>query len=337
MLSDKIKRQLQFGGYRVVPTGKQPYQLMVKEGASDFAVCLIEDTSIFKGQLQVLDSFLARVREALKSTYGKSYELLALTVSEDIGRDRWMADCSYPLWFIELSGRRVVFDNQPARFGDVETLLEKKVYPWSGIFTESGSLPYATLGIVLINLAVQIIVAWQERGGRGSGLLYAMVLYIGDFMLKPEYYRLLTSAFLHFGWDHLINNMIVLVYLGKAAEHLCGRGKFIISYLICAIGANAASAAWYIWSGQPEVYTAGASGAVFGVAGMLLALVIFCKGRPGQVTTRQLVWMMLFTIYHGLAESGINNCAHIAGAVLGFACGLVIWMFFLRRKEGEKQ
>ena len=336
MLPERVKRQLQSGGYREVPVGKQPYYLMMKKEEIGYAAFLLKDSNMFQGQLLQMNVFLTRICAALEEQYSCPFRMLVLAVSEDVKKDRWMTESSIPVWLIGLSGRPVIFENQPGTFGNVEKLLEKKVYPWTGIITENGFIPWVTLVLAAVNLAVQIVVAWQETGGRESGLLYAMVLQIGDFCAHPEYYRLLTSAFLHFGWQHLFNNMLVLLFLGRTAERIAGRGKFLAAYLICAVGANAASAVWYGWNGQTEVYTAGASGAVFGVAGMLLFFVLMNKGRLEQVSTRQLIWMMAFTVYHGFAESGINNCAHITGGILGFVCGFLIWFVCLRERGAAK-
>ena len=76
-----------------------------------------------------------------------------------------------------------------------------------------------------------------------------MVLQIGKFVQKPEWWRLVTSVFLHFGWDHLFNNMLVLLYLGALAERCLGKWRFLGVYLISGIGANAASVWWYVHQG----------------------------------------------------------------------------------------
>ena len=104
--------------------------------------------------------------------------------------------------------------------------------------------------------------------------------------------------------------------------------------MICAVGANVASVIWYCHRGEIYITTAGASGAVFAVAGMLLILVILHKGKMEGITLRRLMWMLIFTVYHGITEQGVNNCAHIAGAFLGMACGLLfVLLNFVKRKR----
>lgn len=355
LLSDKIQRQLQLGGYREVSAPKLPCRVLIRrDEAAVYAVCLAESGNLFRAffpeerggtegdgmhpererAAEKLDALLFGIERALEASTSLPCQMLALVISEDPGQDKTLAAGTHAVWLMDLAGRRIVFDNQPSGFDGVERLLETKVYPWSGLqITGSGGLPWATLLLVLVNLLVQAVVAWQEWANGYSELMGAMVLQIGRFWQKPEYYRLLTSAFLHFGWSHLFNNMLVLLFLGKTAERVAGKGRFLISYLICAVGANAASVIWYIQTGQLAVATAGASGAVFGVAGMVLVWVVMNHGRLDDVSTRQIVWMIAFTVYHGIAESGINNCAHIAGVILGILCGIVIWVF--RRRPGH--
>ena len=107
-------------------------------------------------------------------------------------------------------------------------------------------------------------------------------------------------------------------------------------YLISGIGANAASVWWYVHQGDLLVATAGASGAIFGIAGLLLCIVLLSKGHFEEITLRQLIFMMFFTLYHGFAESGVNNCAHIVGAIIGFVCGIIIFCQMKKnRAEGR--
>ena len=165
-----------------------------------------------------------------------------------------------------------------------------------------------------------------------------MVLQIGEFVQKTEWWRLVTSVFSHFGWDHLFNNMLVLLYLGALAERCIGKWRFLGVYLISGIGANAASVWWYVHQGDLLVATAGASGAIFGIAGLFTMYCFYCqKVILKKITLRQLIFHDVFLLlYHGFAESGVNNCAHIVGAIIGFVCGIIIFCQMKKnRAEGR--
>ena len=138
-----------------------------------------------------------------------------------------------------------------------------------------------------------------------------------------EYYRLFTAMFMHFGINHLINNMLVLFVIGDNLERALGHVKYLILYLCCGIGAGWIS----LYFQEPAVLTvsAGASGAIFGVIGGLLYAVAVNKGRLEDLSTRQLVVMIAFSLYFGFTSVGIDNAAHISGLVLGILFGGILY------------
>lgn len=339
MLIDKIKRQLEYGGYRNVQASGFPCQIMIKKAENSYVVCLFEDSHILEGQNFKLDYIQRTVKMAVERQLMASCKTIALVISDDIGRDRVLVEGEEPVWLIDQAGQRIVFDNQPGQFGELEILLEKRVMPWNRWFPKGDKVPWITLFMVLINLIIQIIVEIQIQINGESALMEHMVLQIGRFKYNPQYYRLLTAAFLHFGWTHLFNNMLVLTFLGRLAEQIAGRLRFLTIYLFCAVGANIMSVIWYDWNNELYVATAGASGAVFAVAGMILAWLILGKGHLESVSLRQIVMLLVFTVYHGIAEGGVNNCAHITGAIMGFVFGILIWMklAFEKKRRGAAQ
>lgn len=151
------------------------------------------------------------------------------------------------------------------------------------------------------------------------GALYAPLV-----VLKKEYYRLVTAMFMHFGIHHLVNNMLVLFVLGDNLERALGRVKYLIFYMACGIGANLVSVYVY-WTTEPNVLSAGASGAVFGVVGGLIYAVLRNKGRLEDLSSRQLILMAVFSLYLGFTNTGTNNTAHMSGIILGLLMGAVLY------------
>ena len=178
--------------------------------------------------------------------------------------------------------------------------------------------------LVILNILIQCIVAVGEIGGKESALMNMMVLQIGEFVQKPEWWRLVTSVFLHFGWDHLFNNMLVLLYLGALAERCLGKWRFLGVYLISGIGANAASVWWYVHQGDLLVATAGASGAIFAVMGAILWLVIKNKGKLDDISGRKFVLMIVLSVFQGYTSMGVDNSAHIGGLIMGFLLCMIL-------------
>ena len=185
-----------------------------------------------------------------------------------------------------------------------------------------------TTGLIVINVLVFFLLSL--RGDTESG--YFMLQY--GAMYEPlvteghEYYRLITSLFLHFGIQHLLNNMVMLGALGYQLENEIGRIRFLLIYFISGIGGNLCSLYWNVSHGE-QVISAGASGAIFGLMGALLYIVAVNRGRLGRLSGRGMLIMVALSLYFGLTSSGVDNSAHIGGLI----CGILITVLLYRRKR----
>ena len=145
----------------------------------------------------------------------------------------------------------------------------------------------------------------------------------GPLTLSGEWWRLLTNVFVHGGLIHIAFNMWCLWNLGALAEALYGRWTYAAIYLICGVGASLTSAAWH-----PYTPSVGASGAIFGLAGALLAafkLGEFSVPRSAlSGTLRSLGAFVVYNLIFGFAMPGIDNSAHIGGLVTGLIVGAII-------------
>lgn len=149
---------------------------------------------------------------------------------------------------------------------------------------------------------------------------------------EHQYYRLLTCTFIHFGISHLFNNMLVLAYIGDNLERALGKIKYLVVYLMAGVGSSAVSAVWSMLKDEYSV-SGGASGAIFGVVGALLVIVIRNRGQLEDLSSRQLLLFAGFSIYHGVTSAGIDNMAHVSGFVIGALLGGLLY----RRKRYRKQ
>lgn len=141
---------------------------------------------------------------------------------------------------------------------------------------------------------------------------------------REEYFRLLTSVFMHFGVNHIANNMIILFILGDNMERALGHVKYLVFYLVCGVGANVVSMMVNVMQGD-VVVSAGASGAIFGVIGGLLYAVVINHGRLEDLSTRQLAVMILCSLYFGFTSTGVDNVAHVAGLLIGIVMAVLLY------------
>lgn len=147
-----------------------------------------------------------------------------------------------------------------------------------------------------------------------------------------EYYRLVVSMFLHFGIQHLGNNMLVLLFLGDCLERNIGKIKYLLIYFLGGVGANLLSMYLEIRNGKYFI-SAGASGAVFAVIGALIYIVIANRGRIENFTTRQLIIMAGLSLYFGMTSTGVDNAAHFGGLVSGFVLAIFLYRRVSRRRR----
>lgn len=133
--------------------------------------------------------------------------------------------------------------------------------------------------------------------------------------------------FVHFGIEHLVSNMIILEALGARVEHLLGKVIYPICYIVTGMVASIGSlAACYL--GHPYDYAGGASGALFGLMGLLIVMASFNKGRVGDISLRNLLMLCFLTIANGYVSDGIDNAAHIVGLVFGIVLGLLMTPYY---------
>ena len=123
-----------------------------------------------------------------------------------------------------------------------------------------------------------------------------------------EVFRLLTAAFLHGGWLHLLVNMLALFTIGPQLEAALGRGRYLTLYLLSALGGSVAG---FVFS-PPTTYSVGASGAVFGLFGAFYLVVRRLGGDTGQIAVLLIINLVItFTI------PNIDARAHLGGLATG--------------------
>ena len=149
--------------------------------------------------------------------------------------------------------------NRLARSGMVELMPDSSFFSLPRI--DKQNIPWMTLLLVAANVAVFI---WIEINGSAADsdfMLSMGAAYAPSILIDHEYYRLFTHMFLHFGFLHLFNNMISLIILGYTTEHVLGRVRFLLLYLLSGIGGGLLSLAYCVSIHENNV-SAGASGAM---------------------------------------------------------------------------
>lgn len=188
-----------------------------------------------------------------------------------------------------------------------------------------------TVILAAINVIVFFVLTLEGMPEDGMFLLEHGAMYVPKVVEDGEFYRLFTSMFLHFGFRHLMNNMVILALAGWNLEIETGSVRFLIVYILSGLGGNILSAWQEVFTADYAI-SAGASGAIFGIIGALLSIAIRSHGKIGEISGRGLIFMIIISLYYGFSSGGVDNAAHIGGLLTGFMLG-----FLLYRKHNGKR
>lgn len=184
------------------------------------------------------------------------------------------------------------------------------------IWKQISRYPFVSITIVSINLLVFILcMIFPQIYNKGGSGIYQVVFC-------KDYARVLWTMFLHSNAEHIFNNMIIVMFMGSMLEQQVGHIKYGLVYFVSGIGASLFSL-WVKWYHYDWSVSIGASGAVFGLDGLLLAMVLFRKDDMNLPIAR-VILVIFLSVYSGFSNSGIDNAAHVGGLFIGFVLGTVI-------------
>jgi membrane associated rhomboid family serine protease len=177
----------------------------------------------------------------------------------------------------------------------------------------------ATLLLIALNVAAYLAEVATGHGGFyeivGSSLVFEFGLF-GPLVHEGQWYRLVTSAFLHQGLWHIGGNMLLLFFLGRILEPGIGTARFVAVYLVSLL-AGAFGALLL----TPDALSYGASGAVFGVTG---ATFVVARGRGVDALASSVGILILLNLAFSFGVPGISIGDHLGGLAAGVLCALLI-------------
>jgi membrane associated rhomboid family serine protease len=193
------------------------------------------------------------------------------------------------------------------------------------------STPVVTRGLILVN-AVVFLAALATGAPVGSGLAGTVDIHgllFGPAMANGhhEYWRIVTSGFLHSGLPHIAINMFSLYMVGNALEPAIGRVNFLVVYLVSLLAGSFGALLF-----SPDIETIGASGAIFGVFGALIAV---SRARGISIWQSGLGGILLLNLVLSVSIPGIAIGAHLGGLAGGLICGWLVVEVGERRRMKE--
>lgn len=188
---------------------------------------------------------------------------------------------------------------------DINKKSKEEVDKMNKIF--KSNTPVLTIMLITINVLIFLYSLFFDKN---SMLINNFALY-GPYVRGGDYYRLISSAFLHVSLFHLLVNMYSLYIIGSQIENFFGKTKYIVIYLFSAIMGSLFSMLF------TRGVSIGASGAIFGLLGAMLYFGYFYRIYLGNTITSQILPVILINLLIGFSSSSIDNFAHIGGLVGG--------------------
>jgi membrane associated rhomboid family serine protease len=191
-----------------------------------------------------------------------------------------------------------------------------------------GAFP-ATIALIAVNLAVYLVEIARGTGGL-SGISPQMYtefavyggggqwqhLLPGGGVADGEWYRLVTGGFLHYDIAHILFNMVALFFVGRLVEPALGTIRFLALYFASLLAGSFGALLL-----DPNAFTAGASGAIFG---LFAAAFVIARGRGLNAVAGQLGFVLVLNLAFTLGVPGISVGGHLGGLVGGGVCALAI-------------
>ena len=329
-----------------------------------FAVVTVDETT---GNLLTREQFehiSMQIREFIQKRGCQHTFFLYLLISEEDGSQERLFGNQGNYWrIIPTRGQVMVFEDTVAEFMELRRPLER-LFPATNAFRRSAAgsssyggsqwghsgsgsfggrrwnmfrqywrdnlFPKCNMIVVAVNIAIFLITDFFLFSSADALVEWGALGWY-EVLKEGEWYRLLTSMFMHGGIDHIFSNMLVLFYLGSCLEQQIGSLRYGAIYLGSGILAGFTSMGYNMVLGDYTL-SIGASGAVFGVMGALLCLVIFFREQSGEFNLRQMAVMVFFGLYGGFTGQGVDNAAHVGGLVAGFLLTALLMLLHGKKK-----
>lgn len=244
-------------------------------------------------------------------------------------------------WLIDITGKRlIIYENQAADVLGLkqkfEKVLEDARYETDAsetvkyydnhplLLKRPGWVTLFNTIIIALNIIIFLLVHFTKIFGGTEQIMAEGSLSWYFVKEEREYYRILTSMFLHNDFGHLINNMLVLFFVGDNLERAAGKLKYLIIYFGSGILAGISSISYNMIK-EENVFSIGASGAIFGIVGAMGYILAVNKGRLEDISSRQIILFTIFSLYGGISSVNIDNIAHIGGFVAGILLALLLY------------
>ena len=320
-------------GYNPIILHGAENEIWLENMDSDYKIVRIVSNYIHNDEQMKFDSFRTRqiVKKIKKQTLSFSMNTLSFFVNmgDNVNIDKFndsknvvvdLKDIS------DLSDNKIVIDAFPdiisnnefkeegiSLFVKLTQDINKKNEIQNNIASDifKKKVPYVTLGIILINFVVFLLMYLFGKDSHDVQTLVKFGALYKPFVKNGEFFRLITCAFVHIGVVHLLVNSYSLFIIGSQMESFLGKLKYFFVYIISALCGSLMSIVFH------ETVSAGASGAIFGLLGSMLYFGYNYRVFLGNVLRSQIIPLIILNLVIGFIIPGVDVAAHVGGLLGG--------------------
>lgn len=319
-------------GYGKIPSNLPEFNFYCRREVQGITVLHVID---YRQGLYISTDQYAHLKEQIEAFFRERGErevhVMTLVLCDDTEKARSLCGGDSFCWVIDSREYRLlIHETQAADFYGWKDILEEFLFSLAREGAkETGTnaepkkkidwraLSWVNVVLVAVNVIIFLICTFT------GDLLYNMGAFSVKALWQGEWYRLFTSMFLHWDVEHLFSNMIVLYYVGAIVERRLRPVPYTALYVLSGLAGNIFSVGYELFTNTYRS-SAGASGAVFGVEGALLFLVMAHRGKLESMTAGRVAFAIAFSLYSGFTSVGVNNVAHVGGVLMGFTAAAVI-------------
>lgn len=330
-------------GYHKLYSNKEEIVVYFENQIQFLSVIMLLDLE--EGMALFSDTYRYVRQQIIRQFKEKGFEdvhLLTLLISRDAASAGEIIKDEPFAWVVDALARRLLVPEghvedfyglkssieECIRHGGDDTALELEGNAkgdWLFILRNKAFVSYA---VVILNFVIFTACIF------GGDAFYEFgTMYPREVIGEGRWYQLVVSMFFHASAQHIFGNMLLLYLLGDIVELRLGHVRYLVLYLLAGIGGNLLSLL-YSFLQADAVGSLGASGAIYGVVGAFLWILICNKGRIGNVLLPRALFMFGYSLYLGFTSTHVDNAAHVGGLFAGFLLAVVLYQKE-RRKVNE--
>lgn len=334
MQIENIIRQFQKAGYkRAIVKGAFVDVLLQIQPQCVYVVIMMDCVHLTDLTLEKYESIVRAIRKSIYKYDFPKVEILEVLCTEKPESVKSCVPSYGEHWIIDLMEEQLlIYEDQTAEFSDARDIIEKAIEEGDLLEKEKAEARkryikdnICTLLLVFLNI---IYFLWVEFTGSSldmEHMIQAGALYTDSIGQGFWYYEIISSMFLHFGIEHIAGNMFMLLALGQFVEKRLGKVFFLTVYLGSGIIGNLAQIYDMLQNHGQTVVAAGASGAVYGMMGALIYIVMRNRGQIEGLSLGNIVLLTIFGVCNLFLSKDVNY-AHIGGLIGGFILTKMIYL-----------